>query len=112
MKKVIKPAEQEEAVYFSDFSGKPLDVFPPVTVSLDFSYGSVHDGSTFKFHLDDEDANKLLVFLKNNLNADTKETLKHHSLQLSQLLEDNIQMRDWTSCDYICNEQELLEKLI
>jgi hypothetical protein len=112
MKKIIKPAEPEEAVYFSDFSGRPLDIFPSATLSLNFSYGSKYDGSILNFHLNDEDAEKLLAFLKENLNADTKQSLKQQSIHLDDVLEDNIQSRDWTSCDYICHERDLLEQLI
>ena len=39
MKKVTKPAEKEEAVYYSDFSGKTFgEFFPHVEVNIEFNY--------------------------------------------------------------------------
>jgi hypothetical protein len=71
MKKIIKPQEPEEAVYYSDFSGKLLpesNVFgPPVILKIEYNYGSEQDGDSFELHLDDEDAKKILQFLKNNV---------------------------------------------
>jgi hypothetical protein len=65
MKKIIKPAENEECLYFSDFTGKPLgDIYPPVVLTIDFSYGSLQDGKLLEFHLDDDDILEILEFLK------------------------------------------------
>ena len=52
MKKIIKPAEREEAVYYSDFTGKVLnECGPDITLKLDFHYGSKRDGANLELHL-------------------------------------------------------------
>jgi hypothetical protein len=76
MKKVLQPAEQEHAIYYSDFSGKLFDQFVPVTVKIECDYGSEYDGSRVELHLSDKGLKKLLVFLKENLSNETKEELK------------------------------------
>jgi hypothetical protein len=73
MKKIIKPALNEECLYFSDFTGKPLgDVYPPVVLTIDFSYGSLQDGKLLEFHLDDDDISDVLEFLKCKIVAEKK----------------------------------------
>jgi hypothetical protein len=77
MKKVLKPAEPEEVVYYSDFSGKLLEHnMVPVTVKIECSYGSEYDGSSAELHLTDKGLNSLLVYLKDRLCQETKEELK------------------------------------
>jgi hypothetical protein len=73
MKKVTKPSENEEAVYYSDFSGKLLNwVEPPVKLILDFNYGSKYDESKIELDLDDDDAKLILDFLKTKLLEESK----------------------------------------
>ncbi len=72
MKKILKPSELEEAVYYSDFSGKILNEQPPIEISIDFNYGSKYDGCKLELHLDDEDFDQLLNFLKTKLSEDFK----------------------------------------
>jgi hypothetical protein len=74
MKKITKPLEEEEAVYYSDFSGKIFDngFEPPVTLKMEFNYGSKYDGSKLELDLDDEDAILLLNFLKEKLQEESK----------------------------------------
>jgi hypothetical protein len=77
MKKVLKPAEPEEVVYYSDFSGKLLEHnMVPVTVKIECDYGSEYDGSSIELHLTDKGLNNLLVYLKDRLCQETKEELK------------------------------------
>jgi hypothetical protein len=77
MKKVLKPAEPEEVVYYSDFSGKLLEYnMVPVTVKIECGYGSEYDGSSVELHLTDKGLNNLLVYLKDRLCQETKEELK------------------------------------
>jgi len=72
MKKILKPSELEDAVYYSDFSGKILNEQPPIEISIDFNYGSKYDGCKLELHLDDEDFDQLLNFLKTKLSEDFK----------------------------------------
>ena len=77
MKKVIKEKRHEEAIYFSDFSGKPFGTYkPPVTLKIEFEYGSIHDGSGITLHLDDKDMEPILELIKNKLNDDCKNQMK------------------------------------
>jgi len=113
MKKIIKPAEREEAVYYSDFSGKCFGEFDPhVELTLDFGYGSKYDGSKLRFDLDDKDVEDILALLKSKLSNDTKKALKTMYTVLDDKYEDSVQSRDWTDCNLICNEKDLLEKII
>jgi hypothetical protein len=70
MKKIIEPQQEETAVYYSDFSGKILNnVFgPPAILEINFNYGSKNDGEKITLHLDDDDIDKILKFLNENLN--------------------------------------------
>jgi hypothetical protein len=72
MKKVLKPAEYEDAIYYSDFSGKLLNETPPIEIVVDFNYGSKYDGCKLELHLNDEDFDQLLNFLKTKLSEDFK----------------------------------------
>jgi purine-nucleoside phosphorylase len=77
MKKVLKPAEPEEVVYYSDFSGKLLDHnMVPVTVKIECGYGSEYDGSSVELHLTDKGLNNLLIYIKDRLNEETKKEFK------------------------------------
>jgi hypothetical protein len=113
MKKITKPAEKEEATYYSDFSGKCFGEFHPhIELKLEFNYGSGYDGSRFTFHLDDKDIEDVLFLLKGKLSNETKKVLKQRYVSLEKDYDQHVQCRDWTNCDYICNEQSLLTKLI
>jgi hypothetical protein len=113
MKKIIKPAEKEESVYYSDFSGKCFgELHAPIELKLEFGYGSIYDGSCLKFDLDDKDVEDILFLLKSKLNNDAKKVLKDMYTRLDNDYDGNVQVRDWSSCDYICNQTDLLKKLI
>ena len=113
MKKTTRPAQREEAVYYSDFSGKCFGEFDPhVELRLDFGYGSKYDGGKLRFDLDDKDVEDILALLKSKLSNDTKKALKTMYTILDDKYENSIQSRDWTDCNFICNEKGLLEKLI
>jgi hypothetical protein len=100
MKKVLKPLEPEEAIYYSDFSGKIFQDFIPVTLTIECGYGSEYDGAKAEFHLSDKGLGKLLEFLKENLCPETKEKLKRE-------IDSNCK----TSESHY-NNKELYEKLI
>ena len=113
MKKTTKPAQKEEAVYYSDFSGKCFgDFHPPVQLMIDFNYGSGYDGSKLRFDLDDKDIEDILALLKSKLSNDTKKALKTMYTILDDKYENSVQSRDWDDCEFICNEKDLLKKLI
>jgi hypothetical protein len=113
MKKVTKPAEKEESIYYSDFSGKCFgEGDPPIELVLDFGYGSKYDGGKLRFDLDDDDVECILELLKSKLSNDSKKTLKTTYKILDQRYEDSIQSRDWRDCDYVGNEQDLIKKII
>ena len=73
MKKIIKPAEDEEAVYFSDFSGRSLgELGPPVELMITFNYGSEQDGDCIQLDLDDNDIQEILRIIKNSVTEEFK----------------------------------------
>ena len=73
MKKVIKPAEKEEAVYYSDFKGHQFDQCGPhIQIKIDFNYGSVYDEAQLTFDLTDEEFKPILEVLKKNSSQDYK----------------------------------------
>ena len=104
MKKITNPAEKEEAVYYSDFSGKCLGEMPaPIEISIDFSYGSKHDGTKLKLQLEDEDVGPLLELIKSSVSEDFKFHIKKIITEQEKSYEDSMQMRDWGCCDMITN---------
>lgn len=79
MKKVLKDAEPEDAVYYSDFSGTLLDEhWVPATIKIECDYGSEYDGARFEIHLTDQELSHLLVYIKDRLCQETKEEIKKH----------------------------------
>jgi hypothetical protein len=114
MKKILKPAESEEAVYFSDFTGKPIgkEYGPQVTLEISTSYGSEYDGGGLSLHLSDDDLCALLDFLKTKLNKDTIEQLKKQNTLLEDEFDDAVQCRCWSTCDFINNQQNFNKKLL
>jgi len=100
MKKIFRPAEKEEAVYFSDFSGKSFGEFdPPVELKISFNYGSKYDGTEVTVDLDDEEIKPILDILKQSISEDFKKSIKNRLDKLENDFEISVQMRDWDSCD-------------
>lgn len=113
MKKIIKPATKEECVYYSDFSGKLFSFpYPEVLLSIDFCYGSEFDNSKLEFHLTDEDATVILNLLKNKLTQDKKTQIKNNIKRLKQDYQSSCESRDWSNCECLCNNIDLLKKLL
>jgi hypothetical protein len=79
MKCITKPKQPEEAIYYSDFSGKLFKDFIPVTVNVKCEYGSQYDGAHVEFHLSDKGLEHLLSFLKTHLCEETKAEFKRLS---------------------------------
>jgi hypothetical protein len=112
MKKILKPKQNEEATYFSDFTGKPLGEWDSVNVKISCGYGSKHDGAEVTFHLDDTDLLELINFLKTKTSEDFKNKIKNDLRKLDKDYEDNIQTRDWQSCDYVLDNIDLLKMFV
>ena len=112
MKKILKPKEKEDAVYFSDFSGKCLGEFIPITLKIDFDYGSVYDGSRLEFHLNDEDIKDIFIYLKNKLSTDKKNEIQKNLKCLEDDYKTSCEAKDWNSCDLICNNNMILKNLL
>jgi hypothetical protein len=75
--KIVKTERvEEEAEYYSDFSGKQLLDYVPVTLTIDFGYGSIIDGLILELHLDDEDIKDVLDLLKKKSKQWPEELLK------------------------------------
>lgn len=113
MKKIIKPAEKEESMHYSDFSGKCFGEFqPPVQVKIDFNYGSVYDGAQINLDLTEEEAQLFLNVIKANMSSDYKTFLQKQLKKHDEDFQSSCDFRDWTSCDYICNSLDLLKNLL
>lgn len=113
MKRILKPAEKENAVYYSDFSGKCFGNFEPeVTLKLSFNYGSVHDMAAIEFHLSDEDSNAIIDVIKSKLSEERKVELKKIVNKQDANLQDAIDARDYTQSEYLSYSINLIKKLI
>ena len=104
MKKVTQPKQEERAEYFSDFSGQSFQGFnPDVEIKFEFNYGSEFDGSRVEFHLTDAEAKHVLDFIRRNLSEDKKNELKNKLEENEEYYEENMNARDWESCDRFGN---------
>jgi hypothetical protein len=114
MKKIIQPQQHEEAIYFSDFTGKPfIDGFPPsVEVKFNFNYGSNYDGANLTLHLSDEDFEKLLPLLREKLSQDAKNEIGKSLHDLDLQIEEGIQSRCSTTCEYASNARSMILNLL
>jgi hypothetical protein len=113
MKKTIKPEQKEEAVYYSDFSGKCFGQwFPPVELTIEFGYGSAYDGSSLTFHLDDGDMEDIIKLLHTKLSKEAKSSIKKKLSIEDDSYDTSVQMRDWIACDQIRNQIDLFKKLL
>jgi len=113
MKKITKRKCEEEAVYYSDFSGKRLsDVGSPVNLKIEFNYGSIYDGSNLSFDLDDEDVEELLLFLKGKLNKRAKEDILREITNNDEEHGYALEVRSWDECSILLCKNALLTQLI
>lgn len=70
MKKIIQESRPEVAEYMSDFSGAKMGMdTPECQMEITFNYGSIYDGDTLRFDFNDEDAERLIRFLGENLHS-------------------------------------------
>lgn len=117
MKKIIKPKREEKAEYFSDFSGKSFGdevaLFgPEVEIKFEFNYGSEFDGSRIEFHLTDAEAKHVLDFIRMNLSEGKITEFKNKLEENEEYYEENMNARDWESCDRFGNCIFLLKYLL
>lgn len=113
MKKVLKPYQKEESVFYSDFTGKCFgDLEPEVTMTMHFNYGSKYDGATLKLHLTDKEAEKITAIIKENLSADTKNDMKKRLQDHQNNLNDSVDARDWSQSEYYGNSITFVKTLI
>jgi hypothetical protein len=115
MKKILKPKQFEEAIYFSDFTGKPFpggSYRPPVTVKFEFNYNSSYDNCEFTLHLDDKDVEPILDLVQSKLNPDVKKILKDAFDENDEELENAIQDRDPMECEIRINDNNLIKRLL
>jgi hypothetical protein len=113
MKKIIKPAEREEAVYYTDFCGENCGELPsPVELTISFNYGSMHDGDSIKLDLNDHEVKPILELIKSKISKDYKNVLHKKLVKMENDYEDSMQLRDWTDCDYKINSLHLLRYML
>jgi len=114
MKKIIVPEQKEEANYFSDFSGQPFDELfgPPITLKLEFNYGSDYDGSEVTLHLSDRDVQPILELISSKLNPDFKKHLKQEFIENDEQYFNAIEARDPMECEYRISCNNLYKKLL
>ena len=86
MKKVLKSAEPEDVVYYSDFSGKLFEHnIVPATVKIECDYGSEYDEARVELHLTNIELKNLLVYIKDRLCLESKKELKKQIANLETL---------------------------
>jgi hypothetical protein len=113
MKKVIHPKQEEQAEYFSDFSDQSFEGFnPDVEIKFEFNYGSKFDGARVEFHLTDQEAECVLDLIRMNLSEGKIAELKNKLELAEDDYEDNVDARDWQSCDHFYNCIELYRYLL
>ena len=113
MKKITQPRQEEKAEYFSDFGGESFQEFhPDVQIKFEFNYGSEFDGSRAEFHLTDKEAKHVLDFIRMNLSEGKKNELKKKLEENEEYYEENMNARDWDSCDHFGNCIFLLKYLL
>jgi hypothetical protein len=101
MKKIVKPAQREEAKVYSDFSGErfPHDI-PEVTIKFEFNYGSQFDESKIEFDLTEKEAKEILDLIKSKLSQQRKELMKENLKDSNTNYQQCMEARDWDGCEY------------
>jgi len=113
MKKIIKPLEKEQSVYYSDLSGKCFGEWgSPVEIKIEFNYGSKHDGSQILLHLSDEETEHLLNCIKLKASADYKLLMNEQLDKQEKEYCESVDFRDWESCGQKQNSIDLIEYLL
>lgn len=77
MKKIIKPHQREEAVFYTDFRGICTgENVPPVEIIFSFNYGSKYDGAFLSLQLTDEENQDILDLIKSKISKEKIEEMK------------------------------------
>jgi hypothetical protein len=112
MKKVIVPKTYEQAVYYSDFTGKCFSMLPNVELTIEFNYGSKFDGTSLKLELSDEDIMPIIDLIKSKLSEDYKFKLKSENFINNINHDDAMDSRDFSQAELYSNKLELNKILI
>ena len=114
MKKIITPEQKEEALYFSDFSGKPFmsGLGSSVSLTMSFNYGSKYDGAVINLDLNDQDMEEIFSLISQKLSEDAKNNLKRSLNEFDLQIDDGLQSKCHTTCDYAINSRNLIIKLL
>ena len=113
MKKVLRPEEKEESVFYSDFSGKSFGEFAPdVQVQMTFNYGSKYDGAQIVVHLTDEESNQILEYLSERFTNEKRNELKKLLQEYDSIYEHSLDDRAWDICEFYNKCRELIKKLL
>ena len=77
MKKTIQPAREEITETWCDGTGAPLpEGLAPLTLTLDFGFGSRFDGAKITLHYSEAEAEKLVALIKTRLCEKSCKTLE------------------------------------
>jgi hypothetical protein len=113
MKIVTRPAQAEQAVCSSDFSGKRFaHNIPPVTITIECNYGSRYDGGRARVDLGDEEADQVISFISKRLCPKSLGRFRDELRKAERDLDDSVQARDWVSAEGGYCRLELLRKIV
>jgi hypothetical protein len=80
MKTILKPKQNEECTYQSDFDNKEMKYCPAIEIQIDFGFGSKYDGDQITLHLTDEEIQPLLRLIQTHGHSKFKESLKSQNI--------------------------------
>lgn len=113
MKQIIEPAKKERAIYSSDFSDQKYNDFgPPVELQINFNYGSRYDGAQLSLHLDDNDIESILEFIKKKINHQYKAHMTSLLDKYEKQYNDAMDFREWEHCDLIGRSIDLIKYVV
>jgi hypothetical protein len=105
MRKIVKPKQNEECEYYSDFSGERFDHdIPEVVLKFEFGYGSPFDDSNWEFHLTHDESTEILQIIKNKISNNTKQDFAKTLKECEKKYDSSIESRDWSSCDFLASD--------
>ena len=112
MKKVTTPYQQEDAVYYSDFSGRCFgETGPDAELQMTFNYGSKYDGSNLTIHLTDKEAQEVIDYIKSRVTQDFKNHLNKTLEEEKAMIQQSLESRDYIMGQYALNSAELYKDI-